>query len=292
MIEWRKILVATDFSPSARVALRSAEALTSQVGGTLELVHVLPRLPEPYKLIIGSFGSPELEKTRLQQAETQLERELSTVRARGLAIEGFVRTGQPWKEILEAAREVQADLVTLGNSGHSRLERLLLGSTAENVVRRSPVPVLVSRRRPLRKIARVLVPVDLGEGSRNALRFAVERLPESVELDALFVVPPPVSIDPYVLNLTADVPALELKLRVFLDEAGASRARAEVVLFREPAAEILDQAERRRAQLILLSTHGRRGPAHLLQGSVSEKVVRYADRPVLVLPGPGSRPPG
>jgi nucleotide-binding universal stress UspA family protein len=284
---WTRVLVATDFSAAARVALRSAQHLVARTGGTIQLVHVLGPLPPRYKLLIGSFGLPDLERERVAVAEREMQRVLHRVRAGRIATEGFVRTGAPWEEILKAADELGSELVCLGNSGHSRLERLLLGSTAENVVRRSAVPVLVTRRAPLRAIERVLLPVDLGPASEDAVRFALDRLPRKARLEAWFVVPPPPPLDPQLMNLVADPKAVEKELRAWLAKIGARRVRPGVRVLGDPAHEILQRARRTRADLIVISTHGRRGLAHVLLGSVAEKVVRYAERPVLVLPGPG-----
>ncbi|HEY7529654.1 MAG TPA: universal stress protein [Gemmatimonadota bacterium] len=284
---WKKVLVATDFSAPARVALRSAQALVAAAGGTIQLVHVLSPLPPRYKLLIGSFGVPDLDRERLTVAEREMERLCRRVRSGRTAIEGFVRSGVPWREILGATEECESELVCLGNSGHSRLERLLLGSTAENVVRRSAIPVLITRRAALRSIERVLLPVDLGPASERAIRFALERLPRKARLDAFFVVPPPPPLDPLMMNLVADPKALETELRTWLARIGATRVKPAVRVLGDPAHEILQRARRSRADLIVISTHGRQGLAHLFLGSVAEKVVRYAERPVLVLPGPG-----
>ncbi len=87
-----------------------------------------------------------------------------------------------------------------------------------------------------------------------------------------------------------DSRALEVELRSFLADAGAPKASAEVAVFEDPADAILRRAKRLRADLIVLSSHGRRGLDRFVLGSVAEKVVRYADSPVLVLPGPGRVP--
>jgi nucleotide-binding universal stress UspA family protein len=149
------------------------------------------------------------------------------------------------------------------------------------------VPVLVTRRAPLRAIERVLLPVDLGPASEDAVRFALDRLPRKARLEAWFVVPPPPPLDPQLMNLVADPKAVEKELRAWLAKIGARRVRPGVRVLGDPAHEILQRARRTRADLIVISTHGRRGLAHALLGSVAEKVVRYAERPVLVLPGPG-----
>lgn len=106
------------------------------------------RSEEPSKSCTWWSGCPHLggcssersarpvRPARVRRAEAHLERMLGRLAAPGVAVEGAVRVGRPWEEILAAAREVEADLVCLGSSGHSRFQRLLLGSTAENLARR------------------------------------------------------------------------------------------------------------------------------------------------------------
>jgi nucleotide-binding universal stress UspA family protein len=285
-----RILVATDFSAAARIALQSARALAGRAGGALALVHVLEPLPPRYRMLIERFGTPDLERLRREGAGKALARDVARARTAGGFPESFLREGKPWYEILETAREWRADAICLGNSGRSRLERLLLGSTVENVVRHSALPLLITRTRPLTKVDRVLLPVDFDEGSEAAIRFAVDNLPKRSRLEALFVLPPPLPLDPYGIVLDGREKTIGRDLRAFLRRHGAGRAHGRVILWGDAAAEILRAARRERADLVILSTHGRRGIPRTLMGSVAEKVVRYADRPVLVLPPPGRGP--
>jgi nucleotide-binding universal stress UspA family protein len=289
MAGWKKILVATDFSPCSRAALASARALAGLAGGSVRIVHVVEPLPVPLGAFVEDIEATELDRIRMEGAEERLERLLRRLRTSTPAIEGVVRSGRPWEEIITAARETSADLVCVGNSGHSGFARLLLGSTAVNVVRHSPVPVLVTRRRALGKVAKVLVPVDFEEGSERTLRCAAETFPRQTQIHALFVVPSPLTIDAYVLNYTSNQRAIERDLRSFVGRAGRP-VKYEVRMFGDAATEILRTARRRGSDVILISTHGRRGLERFFLGSVADKVVRHADRPVLVLPGPGARP--
>jgi nucleotide-binding universal stress UspA family protein len=283
-----RILVATDFSPSARVALRSAETLARLTGGALALAHVLEPLSARYTMLIEGFRTPDLEEVRRQAARKALEREAAGVRRRGLHAEMLVRSGKPWQELLRVARAWRADVICLGNSGRSPFNRLLLGSTAENLVRRSGVPVLVTRDLPLRRLDRVFLPVDFDAGARDAVGFAVRQLPARSQLEALYVLPPPSPLDPYHAPLNGGLEEdLRRDLRRLLREEGAARAEAGVALWANPTQEILRRAKLWHANLIVISTHGRRGLSRALLGSVAEKVVRYADRPVLVLPPVG-----
>ena len=287
MLTWKRILVATDFSSPAERALRSAKALAQRVGGKLALIHVVQLPPASY---LGGLGRPrDLERSWVEAARAELHGVARKASARGTAIKEILRVGKPWVEILDVARDEGVDAICLGNSGHSAIERLLLGSTAENVVRRSPVPVLVVRDRALAKINRVLVPWHFDEGSKSAIRFALERFPEKTKLAAFHAVAPLPPADPVVGPLIPDMAAIREEMRSLLDEMGAERVSEEVVLMADAAAAIVESATKEDVDLILLATHGRKGMARALLGSVAEKVVRHADRPVLVLPGPGAR---
>jgi nucleotide-binding universal stress UspA family protein len=284
MAEWTRILTPTDFSPSAELAMRSAEFLSRQERARLYLLHVI-QLPAPSYL--GRLGlDRDLRETWIAGAREQLAELARDLAGTELEVETILREGKPWSEILDVSRERETDLICLGNSGHSALERLLLGSTAENVVRRTDIPVLIVRERPLTEVRRVLVPVDFDPGTKVAIRFALAKFP-SAEISALHVVAPLPPADPVVGPLVPNLVAIREKIRALLDRLGARDVVETVRLMGDPAGAILEGARRSDVDLLVLTTHGRRGVSRAMLGSVAEKVVRHADRPVLVLPGPG-----
>ncbi len=197
------------------------------------------------------------------------------------ATRGFVRVGTPWREIVELAEELRVDAIVVGSRGLSAIQRLLLGSTAENVVRHAPCAVLVVRDGPLRRIRKVLLPVDWDEGSKAAVRYAIERAGKDVKIQALHAIAFPRMIEPEFADALSEDAHSSRKLRKFLDRLGAKDVPSKVVLG-EPAEAILDAAED--FDLVLIATRGRKGAARALLGSVAEKVVRRAEVPVLVVP--------
>jgi nucleotide-binding universal stress UspA family protein len=284
MAEWTRILAPTDFSPSAESAMRSAEYLCRQERARLDLLHVL-QLPAPSYL--GRLGlDRDFRQTWIAGAREQLAELARELVGSELEVETILREGKPWSEILDVARERGADLICLGNSGHSALERMLLGSTAENVVRRSDVPVLIVRDRPLTGVRRILVPVDFDPGTKVAIRFALAKFP-AAEISALHVVAPLPPANPVVGPLVPNLAAIREKIRRLLDNSGAREVTESVRLMADPAEAVLEAARETEVDLLVLTTHGRRGVKRAMLGSVAEKVVRHADRPVLVLPGPG-----
>jgi nucleotide-binding universal stress UspA family protein len=283
MTEWKRILTPTDFSPSAERAVRTAENLCRRDDARLDLLHVI-QLPAPSYL--GRLGLDRgLRETWTDAAHEELAGIIRGV-APGIEVEAIVRVGKPWKEILDTAREREADLVCLGNSGHGAVERWLLGSTAGNVVRHSDVPVLIVRDRVLTDVRRILVPVDFDPGTKHAVRFTMEQFP-SAEISALHVVAPLPPADPVVGPLVPNLSAIRGEVRALLDQVGAGKVTESVRLMADPAGAVLEAAREADVDLLVLTTHGRRGVTRALLGSVAEKIIRHADRPVLVLPGPG-----
>jgi nucleotide-binding universal stress UspA family protein len=287
MLRWKKILAATDFSPSADVALRSAENLAREGGGALVIVHVVEPITPGYSARGSTLGLVDIETVSEREAHATLEKIVAASHKRGIPVQAVLRVGKPWVEILEVALEQGVEAICLGNSGRSMFGRLLLGSTAENVVRRSTLPVLVTRDRPLAKIRRVLVPVAFDAGSKHALRVARQAITERTRIMAIHVTVPVSAFDPMVGILIPDEAGTAEELRNYLGKKALGRARLEVRVTSDVTAGVLDSGAEGKADLIVISTHGRRGLPRALLGSAAEKIVRYADRPVLVLPGPG-----
>ncbi len=139
------ILVPVDFSECSKKALAYAIPLAKQFGATIDVVHVVP----PY-YALDPYGVAEyerVEKELLATGEQRLARLLLDMIPSGIAADIFVRTGKAAIEIVEVAKELEADLIILSTHGHTGLKHVILGSTAENVVRHAPCPVLTVREK-------------------------------------------------------------------------------------------------------------------------------------------------
>jgi len=133
------ILVPTDFSPRSESALRLASAIARDYGARLILLHVLETYPAFYG--DGAMVLPPLAEDS-EQARSLLDK--LPVPAHILA-ERQVREGDAAIQILEAIGEFHADLIVMGTHGRTGLGRLLVGSVAENVMRKATCPVLTVR---------------------------------------------------------------------------------------------------------------------------------------------------
>ena len=138
---FRRIVVATDFAESAERALACAVELARSHSAELLLLHVYMDLPAYPEVTAGQVQAIYEEQRRW--VDETLERRARSARAAGLLARAIVRTGPPASTIAETAAEEEADLVVVGTHGRSGLDRLIVGSVAERVVRLATCPVLV-----------------------------------------------------------------------------------------------------------------------------------------------------
>ena len=141
MTEWKKICCAVDFGEPSRAALEQAAALARRFEAELTLVHVVALPPPTADEVLTSQTLAEVQAKEEEQilarwrADAE-ERARRSVRTRLL-------TGDPAAEILRHVRDDRCDLVVVGTHGRTGVARLVLGSVAERVARRSPCAVLV-----------------------------------------------------------------------------------------------------------------------------------------------------
>lgn len=273
----RRILVPTDFSATADHAFGAAEQIANRFGAELIVVHT--DLPIPIE-----FGYPNAAYvSALGSSETDLEERLQVYADERLA-DGIVpyRTQiiheGPIVGIAKAAEELDADLIVMATHGRTGWRRAVLGSVTEGVMRMTKKPVLTVRDEIEMPFTRILCPVNFTPASRNALEYASSL---SVALNAELLV----------------VHVLELGNHLMLDERpplrewvpAEVRNRSSYVEFVErgdPAEEIVGFADRFDASLIVLGAQHDRLRDHSVLGTTSERVVRYANRPVLTVVSP------
>jgi universal stress protein A len=141
----RRILVPIDFSPPSIKALRYAVGFAEQMGATIYLVHVLEEPAFIHDIETFPLAIPKRELVHGARGELL---KLAKSQIDGLVpVKTRVRTGKPFREIVALARQTASDLIIIATHGRTGLSRMLLGSTAELVVRHAPCPVFVIRDR-------------------------------------------------------------------------------------------------------------------------------------------------
>jgi nucleotide-binding universal stress UspA family protein len=272
MLRVKRVLYATDCSPSAEHAFGHAVRLATALDASLHIVHVV---------------LPDLEDLR----ERVDPATVAPATPAGIDAPRFIRSGESAaQEIIAHCDEHDIDLVVMGTRGRTGIGRLLLGSVAEQVVREAPCPVLtVPSKSPDDSLSRVLAAVDLSEHSRPILEHALAMAAlHGARLDVIHVVQEitvPTAYTPELAPMMT--PDLEERAREGLVELVAQvdlglMERSHVTIG-YPATEILRYAEENGVNLIVMATHGLTGIQHFLIGSVTEKVVRRAPCPVLTV---------
>ena len=142
---YRRILWPTDFSPIAKVALPYAIDLAADGGAELVLLHVLTP-PAPYAVpeISGTLRE-QIEQKNRAAAREELRKLAAGVKDPKIRTHTVLTKGVPFDQILRVAKRLRCDLIVLATHGRTGLAHVLMGSVAENVVRRAPCPVLTVR---------------------------------------------------------------------------------------------------------------------------------------------------
>ena len=145
MIQITRVLCPIDFSEFSTKALDYALAFAEQFQASVVLVHVVePAVyPETYMLVPPALH--EMNQDLVKAGAKRLDKLSQERIADGILAQAQVRLGRPHFEICEAAKSLQADLIIIATHGYTGLKHVLLGSTAERVVRHAPCPVLTVR---------------------------------------------------------------------------------------------------------------------------------------------------
>lgn len=292
----RRILCASDLSDSADEAIRQSERWSRRHGSDLLLVHVIPDPVRSYPLFPQHHRSSYTEE--LPDLVSEAGRLLSerAAAATGLPaskLRTLVEIGKPYAAIIAAAERESADLVVVAGRGASGLQRVLLGSVAEQVVRYAPCPVLVAHPSP--ETGHVLAGTDFSDPSLPALAAgAIEAKARSARLTAFHAIANELPIPLVAFGLAAEslltgmTEAERKRSQEAEEQLAASLARVGAqgdcrVGQGDPATALLRVADELPAELLVVGTHGRTGLRRLALGSVAERVARAAGVSVLVL---------
>lgn len=287
----KNILYLTDFSEPSESALPFAAALGRGHGATVHALHVL--IPAPY-----TYTTPELTVAVIEAEEESAQAEMQRVESQlaGLTHETIVDRGfAVWPSVARAIQDHDIDLVVVGTHGRTGAQKFLLGSVAEEIFRRSPVPVLT-------------IGPGVHGSVHNAARFhrilfATDFTPES-----LAAAPLAISLarenHSHLLLLTAmrkpeernesEARRFELSVaeaihqlyEIIPNDANLDYPAEVSVEYGEPADRIVDAAKQRGADLIILGVRdaaGHIGAATHLERSIAHKVVAHAGCPVLTV---------
>jgi nucleotide-binding universal stress UspA family protein len=292
-ISFKNILLATDFSVASEKAFNYAIAIARRCGSKISLVHVIPT--ESVSFV------PELPGERQRdEVKRQMENLASRSEFQQIPHEAILRAGSVWSVLSAVIRQQDIDLVVLGTHGRSGIKKLVLGSVAEEVVRRAGCPVLTvgphidPALSTTGKFCKILFATDFHSASAKALDYAVFLANEpQAKLILLHVMPPAATPGPgqsfyhedAIRKWQAGVrTTIKEKLQKLLPPALRLQSEPEyVVTFDFIAEGIVKVAADQKADLIITGAKRPafvKASAHSL-GAVSYAVIRRAHCPVL-----------
>ena len=310
----RSILVPLDGSPFGEYALPLAASIAREAPARLQLV----RVHRPLSAVAaeGIFLLDDLDQSLRVEEKLYLDRVARRLRNEaGVSATATLLDGDVAAALEERATLSECDLVVLSTHGRGALGRFWLGSVADELIRRLPMPVLLVRpeedpassRNPPR-FRRILVPLDgtplaeqiiepaLAVGAPSEATFTLLRVVQPVP--RYDYMPGGVTMEGVDALVVGQILAHQKQLcdesRQYLEgvaarlRSGGVAVETRVVVEDQPAVAILREALAGPSDLIALETHGRRGLSRLLMGSVADKVVRGGHLPVLLhRPAPG-----
>jgi nucleotide-binding universal stress UspA family protein len=287
------LLIPVDLSAAMELVLARATLLPLAKNAQLILLHVVPRLlPREARLRAESDAKKALELAA---------RNLASKLPESVKVVPRVVVGVAAAEIARQARSHKAELIVMGRGGGRTLRDIFLGSTAERVIRRGQLPVLMVRLRPHGTYRRPLLALDTDQAAHDVLALALRALPPPrphVGLVHAYDAPYDGMLYPSLspeqgqehrkhyrqkaLHDIAQTVAIALtELKASPDDGLSLKSH---IQHGSPRTVIPSTVAKLRADLLILGTHGRAGIAHALLGTVAGDVLREVPCDVLVVP--------
>ena len=271
----RSILVPIDFSDQARYAAKVASDIARHTNSKIYLLHML-ELPTG---IIDSAGYGSTSNTPsallfLSRAHEKFEEFKKLPFLEGIEVEDSVQFHKAYDGIIDESKKQNADLIVMGSKGTSGLEEMLVGSNTEKVVRNSDVPVLVIKKEIDKfKIDNIVFASNFKQDHRKAFQKILDfaslfnaRL-HLLKINTIHNFETTKESSDAIRNFINDFDLGDYTLNIYNDIS----VEAGILNF----SKVID------ADAILLNTSGRRGLAHLFNGSIGEDLANHAKLPVI-----------
>jgi len=288
-----KVLVPVDFSDITNAVLRVVKRIVQAHGGEVVLFHAVSPaiyIPYPESLSVDVIDVKilqEIEENKKREAREKLEGLVDFLKP--LKVKTIVDVGDPRDLILEAEERENPDLVVIGSHRKGLVEKILIGSTAEKVVKHTLKPVLVVKGFEPSFTKKVLIAYDFSKTAEGAVEFAIKFLkPFKVKVEILHIEEP---IDlPLVEKIGKAIyekyseekkKYLE-KVKERFREAGFE-VSTEFVGGRDPAEGIVKHIRRDKdVEMLIMGSRGLSGLKRILLGSTSTEVFRKVEIPILI----------
>jgi len=293
------IVVGVDFSEESDRAVQHAVQMARHNGAQLTLLHasVVPELAPGIERDMKRTSDlyPRIVAERVSAERERLDELRRRISGQGVTVSQMISDDFADTAILEAAKQVDADLVVVGTHGRTGIKRFLLGSVAEKVVRVHDGAVMVARGDADNAgFARILVPTDFSPGSEHVFKAATDVAAPGARITLLHCWRlPPLGTgghhahDQFVAELRGDIAtAVKAQAAEFFETHKSTQAEVNFVETEmPPGLGVQTWLEDNECDLVVMGSHGRRGVRRFILGSVAETTVRHAPCSVLVVRG-------
>jgi nucleotide-binding universal stress UspA family protein len=282
---FRHVLLATDLTSISALAAQYAQRIASAADARLSILHVFNPVRMPHSETVGAHATPkELRK----RDSDRLDALYDSIRQHLPRAEKHLLDGEPTPVVIDYASRERADLIVTGTHSNRALDRLLLGSTAEAIVRKSPCPVMTigpSVTMPYeagRPFSRILCAMDFGDAAKSAAPAAI-RLANSSSSRLRFL-----HVLPSALNNGHPQPLVEqLFYNAMKHIISSNRVTAEIECAVQYGSRISDailqDAIAQRSDLIILGVRRRGALASRLPAGIAFQVIEGAPCPVMTI---------
>lgn len=269
----KNILVPCDFSDPAINAFRLGLQMAQKSDAKIHLMYAieLPVLNHPLFLSAVALEGPYKDELSVKVTK-EFEKVVNKYRSEGENVEVIyhIEFGSVYESILDIIKVIPIDLVITGSHGSSGIRELFLGSNAEKIVRRSPVPVLIVKNHFKGKLKNIVFPSTLEIAKHEDLVMKVKQLQDFFQatLHIVFINTPANFENDHVTFSKLDAFARHFMLKNYtLNIYNASDEESGIVHFTKKV----------QGDLIVMGTHSRRGLNHLMNGSIAEDVTNHTD---------------
>lgn len=277
----KTILVPTDFSKQAQIAVDVAADIARKSNAELILLHVIEEATGSSFNVGGQVASDDeswenkiFNMRLIERGKKQLAKMVENTKQAGVRVRQELRLGTPFHGMRTIITERKVDLVVMGTAGHTKLEEMIIGSNTEKVVRHSNCPVLTVHRKPAHPEFRNIVYATAMSKDEEVFSRIIRKTQQMYDATVHLVrinTPANFQRDVVVRKYMQDF-AKKLQLKNFTINVFNDMSEEEGIIY---------FADSINADLIAMATHGRTGFAHVLAGSIAEEVVSHARRPVL-----------
>mgnify|MGYP006290378497 CR=1 FL=1 len=278
-----KVLLATDFS-------KRAEKLTDTL---VELKNVGMEEVVILQVLNVDFNIPQAVDYSKEADKELLERSREKAEEMGLEATVEVKVGEIDQQIVKTAEEENCDLILMGSHGGGTIKNILLGSTTHNVIRKTKIPVLIEKYEEIqdgdltavsnKKFDDILLPIDFSDSTNEILDIVEKMNVPSEKITLISIIERSDSLE--------ELKEKKEKVKSKLEQVQAKLIAQDIdskyeieVRHGEPADNIVEIAEEKENNLIIMPTRGQGSIKELLIGSTAEQVAKKSPIPVLLVP--------